>query len=187
MINISTEDINRTYTGGYIGLNFNGVVEPIMIDGADGRNTLQYVLGGERGIISINDHDVVLSFPDSGVYQINKDKAVYVARSAQRQWHRSIRRSSVNVSGDGEFSDRVVRAMFNPSYRSWNQILDDVTGRYWKSSAIDRNFWLRKMSNAQYPVLFFRDRPIGELVDGSVNIDNQELAELFMEAINGNS
>lgn len=187
-INMSQDDINRTYYGCWLGKRKrDGSIEPIQIAEAHSSNELRYVGAGGGSIktIDINHPSLVLSFPDSGVYQVSEGVAAYVSRRAERQWHRGIRERALRISGGtSRFSNELVQAMLNPSYTELQDALAIVRETGNKSVALSRNFWLRSMRTAEYPLIYFRDRIVGEIrSDTETVIPNPQIQKLYEEVI----
>lgn len=187
MIDMQAEDLNRTYRGTYLGLRTDDGVEPIEILDCESRNQLRYRdRDGEVNSIDINHPTVYLPFPDSGVYTLNRNRAVYVQRRAQRQWHRGIRAEAVRLIGDGTFNRDLVTAMYNPTYMGWAVVQRLLQDDNFKSAAINRNIWVRKQRGMQYSTIHFRDRCIGEIrEEGSVFVSDV-MKDLFEEACSEN-
>lgn len=185
MINMIADDLNATYGGTCLGLrDSEGVIEPYWITDCHEDNVLRGRAYGEIVEIDINDRQLVLEFPDSGVYGTH-ELCFYVERRANRQWRRGIVEREVSIVGDISFGHELVRAMFNPVYKGYAEALEYVMGKDRASLALDRNFWLRSMSFAEYPLIMFRGRVVGEVQDKPLLV-NPAMESLFQEVKNEN-
>lgn len=193
MIDMNREDISRTYSETYVGINREGNVLPFYVVSSPRRNYLEGVLyhdGEEEHIsVNINNEEVNLSYPDSGAYNVADREAVFVSRQAQRQWRRGISQRHLRIVGQriARLDHRIVRAMYNPSYTGYRAALEVVTPDDREASvAIDKNFWLRRVRKFENPLVWFRSRCIGEIVDNQLKANDETIVELFEEAIREN-
>lgn len=192
MIDMTSDDISRTYGDTFIGIRSDegNNIYPAYVHGSTGRNVLNlqvYKTGSPEQLdININNPSVVLLYPDSGAYNISKNRAAFITRKAQRQWRRGITQRHLNILGDVAFDYKVVRGMFNPKYMSYQQALDVVSSDSLASAAIDRHFWLRSRTIYTNPVIYFRNRIVGEIKDGVPTIQTPVISNLFQEAIREN-
>lgn len=189
MIDMTYEDLNRTYQGTVLGIREDdGLVEPFYVGECCEDNVLRGDYGDDCCEIDINDPSLVLTFPDSGAFNINSTSAVYVARRAERQWHRGVRERVLSISGDGGYSHSLLRAMFNPSYVSFKDGVERSKSAGFKSVAIARNWRLAKRSDAKHLLILFRERVVGEVASEglSYHIPNKRYLTLFEEQVNDN-
>lgn len=192
MIDMTSDDIIRTYSDTFVGwMNEDtGKVAPAYVAGSEDRNSLTlnvYNRGNpERRIANINDPLLVLSYPDSGAYNVSKGRAAFISRKPQRQWRRGISQRHLSITGDVAFDYRVVRSMFNPRYMPYDAALAVVSKGDGSSAAIDHRFWLRNRPVFANPVIYFRSRVVGEIKDGERVIKSPAIAALFEEVISEN-
>ena len=186
MIDMTYEDLNRTYAGTVLGIrDEDGYIEPFYVGECDEDNLLRGECSGDFIEIDINDSAVVLSFPDSGAYNLDGYRAVYVARRAERQWHRGVRERALSISGDGSYGASLLRAMFNPSYVSFKEAVERSNDSSFKSLAVGRNWRVVKRGDAEHLLIVFRNRIVGEVAGEGLNyhIPNKMYRGLFEEAI----
>ena len=188
MLNMTANDINRTYYGCHIATrNLDGSLAPKLVRESGTDNVL--ILEDRNGdveAVNINHSSIVLSFPDSGVYQVTPKKAVYVSRHAQVQWRRGIRREALQIIGDSGFDWSLIDSMYNTAAdatTSFKDGLELLSKSSTRSIRLSRNFWLRNVREAEYPLICFRSRTVGEVKDGDIIIQDQEIHNLFEEIV----
>ncbi len=187
MLQMSREDINATYGDTYVGFRTSsGVISPLYVARSEERNSIIGEVDGDRMDLSINDSRLVLSHPDSGAYNVNEDKAVFVGRAARRQWRRGVRPDSLSLTGDAGFSASLVRAMYNPEYLTFAELLQKLESASFTSGAVSKDFWVRKVRDAKYPLIMFRSRIVGEVKENGDYSVVPAIKKWFEEAINDN-
>ena len=186
-INMSARDLNATYRGTWLGLRkTDGSIYPIFINDCEEHNKLRYEMAGSRASIDINHPTLVLEFPDSGAYQVSADHAVYAERRSIRQWHRGLRSEGMTIVPRGtRVGFDMAKAMFNPTYPEITTVLERIKATSgWTGIALSKNFWLRNERGAKFPVIWFRNRPVGEVRDDNeLHVPNAKIKVLLEEII----
>jgi len=192
VIDMTSEDINRTYAETYLGFMDEDAskVHPLFVLGATERNNFNAIIyfddEREERSFSINDPQIVLTYPDSGAVTVSDNDAVFVSRQAQRQWRRGITSRHLVITGNKKFDPALVRAMYNPTYIGYAALIAGIESGSINGGALDRNFWIRKNVKYVNPVVMFRTQVIGEYKDGGILIKDKEIGALFEEAANVN-
>ena len=187
---MTEEDINRTYGGTFIGLRTEGQVLPCFVERGRSDNVFRVNIhrGDDVSVedLNINDPRIVYTFPDSTAVSLpESNKAAYVSRKAQRQWHRGIREAALVITGGVGYSHRLVHAMYNPSYMGFSAACQTASERG-SGAAIDKNFWLLRGDYKNIAIMF-RKRIIGEVAEGGeIIIPNAEYKSLFEEVVSEN-
>jgi len=183
-LNMSSEDITRTYARCYLGKRVGDKIVPMLVH--EGRSSNRFVVtvgnGEETTTLSINDPTIVYEFPASGVYSVKKDKAFYAGRMPARQWRRGIVDKYLNLQGGVRFGYDVVMAMYNPTYYSYAEALA-ATSKPNTSCALSRNFWINHTGEYENPCIMLRSRIVGEIVNGEPVITNGLISDAFTKEI----
>lgn len=189
-LNMSSEDISRTYGDTYLAIRRNNRIEPLHILGGHERNrmSVRYLNSDGESRLDINSPNLILQFPDSGCYNVERGVASHVSRRAERQWHRGIRNRSLSLTGNARFATDLISAMYNPVHYSFEEALEIVKEDFHNSdrkrcAAITKNFMLMRSYEYENIVIFFRNSIVGEVTSDGVVIDNTAVKNLFEEAI----
>jgi len=200
---MNIEDINRTYSGTYLGLRREGGIAPLYVE--EGVHIGSDDAPGVRGSIVIDDETVskrvkltspnlVLDYPNLGMIQHNKT-AVWCVRKARRQWHRGLKNETLTRkhidrrykshygSETPPLQHTMVHSIYNPEFYAYDEALR-MLGDERTSVAIDRDFALTNLNGYVNPVLIYRGTDIADIDEGVIKLNTPYLENHIRRTFN---
>lgn len=190
---MSVEDINASYVHTWLGYTKdNGEVQPCYVDGAADLDSGEIGMwfkpfdsstGGmlRRKRVSMLDDRIEWEHPDSGYYPVTNRTAFKFERGSGRQYRRGVRENMIRVEKYGcdlpTFAHVLYYVYNQKPFVSWREARELDNGEPF-CAVMSRLVILRRSSRYAHPVMYLRDRPAAELVDG------EELVGANQEAIN---
>lgn len=135
-MNMSREDLARSFEGSWLGYRTEDGIEPFRVDGiSDSRK----FISEHRPNTDPSDPNVVYQYPDLGMVAIG-DSVYWTERESARQWVRGVRGRHLRITklGGNNFNfdqysgnkEQFMRRLFNPDYTSNTARYSRTTARF---------------------------------------------------------
>jgi hypothetical protein len=189
---MSIRDILATYSDTHIQIKTkddDGFYSALLV-GCDEDQYLSFIKPNlDRVNVRLNDKSVKfkLNWPTLGMVNV-RDHAVLVARSAQRQWKKGLRMSSLNcytfdpgILSDLQNYKRSYRAqsfihqdlhqLYTPEYTDFHEALEVVEAGEKIARAVSPLFCVSNKYKASKPLLYYKTFPVGIVTGTTVEVD----------------